>query len=238
MEEKLQVRKGIALQLKEHDSKTNKFRSLNRKIKKKEELTKEEIVEFNDMTKNTKLEKALQSNERVIDALIREKIEDPMYYDVFVARCRDIGEPITVEKAKYFKEEVLMLNKGNLAVINCCSMKLGINAITSLCKHAKNRKVRPAHSVAGRRQHRGQRHRRQRHARRQRPARQQLLQVAQHRLQHDLRLGHEHGPQRTHLLHLPRSARRSRASPRSASGKKASGKTPSASSAPRSSRRC
>lgn len=142
MEEKLQVRKGIALQLKEHDSKTNKFRSLNRKIKKKEELTKDEIVEFNDMTKNTKLEKALQTNERVIDALIREKIEDPMYYDVFVARCRDIGEPITVEKAKYFKEEVLMLNKGNPAVINCCSMKLGINAITSLCKHAKNRKVR------------------------------------------------------------------------------------------------
>ena len=62
-----------------------------------------------------------------------------MYYEMFVSRCRDIGEPVTVEKAKFFKEEVNQLNKGDQSMINCYSMKLGNMAIGSLCKYAKDR---------------------------------------------------------------------------------------------------
>jgi len=142
MSDKKEARAGIAAKLKEQEKKTQEFRVLSQKIKNREELTKDELKTFNDLTlKNTKMEKVLQANEWVIDTLIREKFDDVMYYDVFVARCRDIGEPLTVEKAKYFKDEINFLNKGSTTSINCFSLKLGINAITSLCKHARDRKV-------------------------------------------------------------------------------------------------
>lgn len=149
MSNKLKGKAGVAFQLKEQEAKTQKFKYLNHKIKNKEELTKEEIQEYHEMTKNTKMEKTLQSNEWVIDSIIRDKFEDAMYYDIFVARCRDTGEPITVDKAKYFKEEILSLNKGMINIINCCSMKLGISAISSLCKYAKSRKVCVSNIVVG-----------------------------------------------------------------------------------------
>lgn len=139
--DKRNPRMGVAQQLREQEQKTNRFKALSQKIKNKEELTRDEIKEFNEMTKNSKMEKALQTNEWIIDTLIREKFEDAMYYDTFVARCRDINEPITVEKAKYFKDEINSLNKGSANSVNCSSLKLGINAITALCKHAKLRDV-------------------------------------------------------------------------------------------------
>src|SRR3990167_10949451 len=142
--DKRNPRMGVAQQLREQEQKTTRFKLLSQKIKNKEELTKEEIKEFNEMTKNSKMERALQNNEWVIDTLIREKFEDGMYYDTFVARCRDINEPITVEKAKYFKDEINSLNKGNVNSVNCSGLKLGINAITALCKHVKTRTVRPS----------------------------------------------------------------------------------------------
>lgn len=89
------ARAKIASRLREQENKAHRFRLLSHKIKNREELDKEEIKQFNEMTKNTKLEKVLQTNEWIIDTLIKEKFDDPMYYDVFVARCRDIGENIT-----------------------------------------------------------------------------------------------------------------------------------------------
>lgn len=67
----------------------------DKKIKNKEELTKEEALEFYEISKNTKMEKVLQGNEWIIDLLIKEKFEDALFYELFVARCRDVGEPIT-----------------------------------------------------------------------------------------------------------------------------------------------
>lgn len=151
MATKAQERKAkaeVALKLRKQEEETQRFKTLNMKIKKKEQLSKEELQQFNDITKNTRMEKVLQTNEYIIDTMIREKFEDQMYYDIFVARCRDIGEAMTgnesitaVEKAKYFKDEVNLLNKGNSSSIICFSMKLGNMAIGALCKHAKSRKV-------------------------------------------------------------------------------------------------
>lgn len=142
------ARGKVAQELKLHDEQAEKFRGLSLKIKNKEQMSTAEIEQFNDMTKNTKMERVLQTNEWVIDTLIKAKFEDLMYYEIFVARCRDIGEPITgmehvtaVEKAKYFKDEINLLNKGNTNSIILYSMKLGNLAIGALCKNAKGRKV-------------------------------------------------------------------------------------------------
>ena len=98
MATKAQERKAkaeVAMKLKKQEEQTQRFKALNYKIKNKEQLSKEELQQFSDMTRNTRMEKVLQTNEYVIDSLIREKFEDQMYYDIFVARCRDIGEPMT-----------------------------------------------------------------------------------------------------------------------------------------------
>lgn len=98
MATKAQERKAraeVALKLRKQEEETQRFKTLNLKIKKKEQLSKEELQQFNEITKNTRMEKVLQTNEYIIDTMIREKFEDQMYYDIFVARCRDIGEAMT-----------------------------------------------------------------------------------------------------------------------------------------------
>lgn len=136
-----EAKQAVTIKLAKHEEKTEKYKQLSQKIRKREELTKEEMAEFNEMVKNSKMDKLVNNNEWIVDNLVREKFDDVMYYDIFVARCRDIGESVSIEKAKYFKEEISGLNKGSKENIICCSLKLGINAITSLCKHAKTRKL-------------------------------------------------------------------------------------------------
>lgn len=85
----------VALKLRQQEEQTHRFRALSLKIKNKEQMSPEEIAQFNEMTKNTKMERVLQTNEWVIDAMIREKFQDEMYYEIFISRCRDIGEPVT-----------------------------------------------------------------------------------------------------------------------------------------------
>ena len=75
----------------------------------------------------------------MVKKLIKYIFEDPMYYEVFLSRCHDINEVISVEKAKFFKEEINQLNKNNADSLKMNSLKLGVNAITSLCNHAKTR---------------------------------------------------------------------------------------------------
>lgn len=85
----------VASKLRQQEEQTHKFRSLSLKIKNKEQMSPEEIAQFNEMTRNTKMERVLQTNEWVIDAMIKEKFQDEMYHEIFISRCRDIGEPVT-----------------------------------------------------------------------------------------------------------------------------------------------
>lgn len=89
------VRNEVALKLKAQEENVQRFKTLSLKIKNKEQLDKAELAQFHDLTRNSRIEKVLQTNEYVVDSMVREKFDDPMLYDVFVARCRDIGEPLT-----------------------------------------------------------------------------------------------------------------------------------------------
>jgi len=58
--------------------------------------------------------------------------EDDLFAELFNARCHDTGEPVNVEKAKMFKDELMRLNQKRNNVLNLPSLRLGINSIISL----------------------------------------------------------------------------------------------------------
>jgi len=58
--------------------------------------------------------------------------EDDLFAELFNARCHDTGEPVNIEKAKMFKDELMRLNQKRNNVLNLPSLRLGINSIISL----------------------------------------------------------------------------------------------------------
>jgi len=72
---------------------------------------------------------------------IKELLEDPLYVEVFNARCHDSGEPTNIENAKLFKEDLLKRNVKNSTTLNLQSLRLGINAMIALSNSIHNRKV-------------------------------------------------------------------------------------------------
>jgi len=63
---------------------------------------------------------------------ISEVLEDKLFTELFVARCNDIGEAVTVENAKIFKEDLVKRNMKNIGLLNLHSMRLGVNCIVTL----------------------------------------------------------------------------------------------------------
>ena len=49
---------------------------------------------------------------------IKELLEDPLYIEIFSAKCHDSGESTNVENAKLFKEDLLKRNVKNSTSLN------------------------------------------------------------------------------------------------------------------------
>ena len=65
---------------------------------------------------------------------VKELLEDPLYVEIFNARCQDSGETTNIENAKLFKEDLLKRNVKNSTTLNLQSLRLGINAMIALSK--------------------------------------------------------------------------------------------------------
>lgn len=71
---------------------------------------------------------------------LRELLEDPLYLELFNARCHDTGEYASFENAKRFKEALLKRNVKNSTNLNLNSLGLGINAMIALSNAIHTRK--------------------------------------------------------------------------------------------------
>ena len=71
---------------------------------------------------------------------IKELLEDPLYVEIFNARCHDSSESTSIENAKLFKEDLLKRNVKNSSSLNLQSLRLGINAMIALSNCIQNRK--------------------------------------------------------------------------------------------------
>jgi len=49
---------------------------------------------------------------------VKELLEDPLYVDIFNARCHDSNETTNIENAKLFKEDLLKRNVKNSTTLN------------------------------------------------------------------------------------------------------------------------
>lgn len=49
---------------------------------------------------------------------VKELLEDPLYVEIFNARCHDSGETTNMENAKLFKEDLLKRNVKNSPALN------------------------------------------------------------------------------------------------------------------------
>ena len=72
---------------------------------------------------------------------VKELLEDPLYVDIFNARCHDSNETTNIENAKLFKEDLLKRNVKNSTTLNLQSLRLGINAMIALSNSIKTRKA-------------------------------------------------------------------------------------------------
>ena len=72
---------------------------------------------------------------------VKELLEDPLYVEIFNARCHDSGETTNIENAKLFKEDLLKRNVKNSTSLNLQSLRLGINAMIALSNSIQRRKV-------------------------------------------------------------------------------------------------
>lgn len=151
---KVQLKSNVVEGIKKENDKADRMKILSQvnffskqKVKKKQEMTPAEMEEFHKFVSENKALKG--APKWIIDALIRDIFDNQMQYEIFTNRCRDIGEPITsiidtpysiVDRAKYFKDEINHLNQNPKNLI-MCGMKLGVNSVTSLCKHAKLKHV-------------------------------------------------------------------------------------------------
>lgn len=71
---------------------------------------------------------------------VKELLEDPLYVDIFNARCHDSGEPTNMDNAKLFKEDLLKRNVKNSTTLNLQSCRMGINAMIALSNSIGSRK--------------------------------------------------------------------------------------------------
>lgn len=76
-----------------------------------------------------------------LQAKVKELLEDPLYVEIFNARCHDSGETTNIENAKLFKEDLLKRNVKNSTTVNLQSLRLGINAMIALSNSIKTRKT-------------------------------------------------------------------------------------------------
>jgi hypothetical protein len=67
-----------------------------------------------------------------IDAKIREVSEEPLYIEVFDARCPDASESNSVENEKNFNEDLLKCNVKNLTTLSSHAMCMGIKSMVAL----------------------------------------------------------------------------------------------------------
>jgi Ran GTPase-activating protein (RanGAP) involved in mRNA processing and transport len=67
-------------------------------------------------------------------------LEDPLYTEIFNARCHDASESTSVENAKLFKEDLLKRNVKNSTALNLQTLRLGINSMIALSNCIQNRK--------------------------------------------------------------------------------------------------
>ena len=72
---------------------------------------------------------------------VKELLEDPLYVEIFNARCHDSNETTNIENAKLFKEDLLKRNVKNSTTLNLQSLRLGINAMIALSNSIKTRKA-------------------------------------------------------------------------------------------------
>jgi len=49
---------------------------------------------------------------------VKELLEDPLYVEIFNARCHDSNETTNIENAKLFKEDLLKRNVKNSTTLN------------------------------------------------------------------------------------------------------------------------
>ena len=84
--------------------------------------------------------KTLQERLAEIQTKIRDLLEDPLYVELFNAKCHDSGEPVSVEAAKLFKEDLLKRNVKASTTLNLTSMRLGINSMIALSNSIHLRK--------------------------------------------------------------------------------------------------
>lgn len=71
---------------------------------------------------------------------MRELLEDPLYVELFNAKCHDNGEPVSLEAAKLFKEDLLKRNVKASSALNLQSLRLGINSMIALSNSIHLRK--------------------------------------------------------------------------------------------------
>lgn len=76
-----------------------------------------------------------------LQAKVKELLEDPLYVEIFNARCHDSGETTNIENAKLFKEDLLKRNVKNSTTLNLQSLRLGINAMIALSNSIQTRKT-------------------------------------------------------------------------------------------------
>lgn len=72
---------------------------------------------------------------------IKELLEDPLFVEIFNARCHDSGDSTSIESAKLFKEDLLKRNVKNSTTLNLQSLRLGINAMIALSNSIQSRKA-------------------------------------------------------------------------------------------------
>jgi len=71
---------------------------------------------------------------------LKELLEDPLYLEIFNARCHDTGDHTNIENAKRFKEALLKRNVKNSTALNMASLGLGINSMIALSNSHHSRR--------------------------------------------------------------------------------------------------
>ena len=62
-------------------------------------------------------------------------METELQAEIFNSRCHDTGEPVTIDRAKIFKEEWNKMNsKKYPEILNLYSMRIGVNTIIALAQ--------------------------------------------------------------------------------------------------------
>ena len=101
------------------------------KGKKSNSIIEEKIdYEDQDLYISDKMSKRIKITD-FIYALFSKKI----YAKIYIAWCKDCSEPLSIESAKYFKDELVSRNNKEINIYNFKSLRVGKNFLSAFCSN-------------------------------------------------------------------------------------------------------